>query len=143
MHITWLRHCESEFNHDPTSLAIDCPLTYEGLRHAATLSGHYELVVVSPLLRTRQTLEASRITYDRLEVSALVREHRVDPCDFMEDELQVVESEDELMDRGTLFLNDLRTRQEETVLVVSHCEFIFSITGESPRNGGTAEIILS
>ena len=53
MAVTVLRHCESTFNADPASAQKDCPLSPAGERHASTLRGHYDLVLVSPLLRAR------------------------------------------------------------------------------------------
>ena len=116
-----------------------------GRQQAATLTGHYPLVLVSPLQRARQTLlysDYSRITYDRVEVSDLVREQRVDACDFLVGEELHVESDEELMHRGDQLLQRLRRSPYESVLVISHCEFICSLTGESPLNGHSVHLVL-
>jgi hypothetical protein len=114
-----------------------------GRQQASALCGHYSLVIASPLQRARQTLQLSSITYDRLEVSQLVREHRVDPCDFLLDEEEWDESEEELMLRGDLFLLHRLSCEHRSVLVVSHCEFICSLTGESPLNAEAVDHVLS
>jgi broad specificity phosphatase PhoE len=142
MIVTFLRHTESEFNRDPTCPTRDCALTETGRQQAATLTGHYPLVLVSPLQRARQTLQYSRITYDRVEVSDLVREQRVDACDFLVEEELRVESDEELMHRGNQLLQRLRHSPYESVLVISHCEFISSLTGESPLNGHSVHLIV-
>jgi broad specificity phosphatase PhoE len=142
MRVTFLRHTESEFNSDPSSTTRDCPLTEFGRQQAAALTGHYPLVLVSPLLRAQQTLQHSRITFDRAEVSHLVREHRVDACDFLVGEELLVETDEELMHRGDQLLRRLRHLPYDSVLVISHCEFICSLTGESPLNGHSVHLVL-
>lgn len=144
MKVRFLRHAESEFNCNSSSRTPDCPLTELGRQQASNLRGHYSLVILSPLLRARQTLALASITYDRLEISPLVREHRVDPCDFLLDEEVVVESDEELIRRGDLFLEKLHSLSQglSSVLVVSHCEFICSLTGASPANAEVVDIVL-
>jgi broad specificity phosphatase PhoE len=132
-HITFLRHAESIFNVDCKSNLRDCSLTTFGILQASTLNGHYDLIIVSPLLRAKQTLLHSNITYDHCIINNLIREFKTDPCDFFEDEEYKLETEDELMDRGNEFINELK-RLNSNILVISHCEFIFSITGTSLHN---------
>ena len=54
------RHAESQGN--VGSNTIDSPLTPAGIEQAKLLSGHFDLVVVSPLRRAQETLHYSRIT---------------------------------------------------------------------------------
>jgi broad specificity phosphatase PhoE len=142
--VVFLRHAESAFNVDPQSTILDCPLTERGQQQASQLTGHYPLVITSPLLRARQMLDLSQITYSDLRVSLLVREHQVDPCDFLDGESPTsIETEEDLIRRGDQFLEKLKTLASyPLILVVSHCEFICSITGESPDNTGTSVIDL-
>jgi hypothetical protein len=45
------------------------------------------------------------------------------------------ETDDQLMARGDEFLNHLKTAgYREPILVISHCDFIHSLSGESPQN---------
>lgn len=132
--VTFLRHAESDFNLDPHSTQTDCDLSPRGCAQAATLAGHWSLVIVSPLVRARRTLALSQITYDRLEVWPDVREQRTDACDFMHGEVQAQESDDELMERADRVIVKIRALFESDVLIVSHCEFIFTITGVSLHN---------
>ncbi len=45
---------------------FDSPLTEEGKLQASRVTGHYDVVLCSPLKRTRETLENSKITYNKL-----------------------------------------------------------------------------
>lgn len=138
MRLTFLRHAESEFNVDSASTVIDCDLTALGVTQAAALTGHWDVVLYSPLMRAQQTLAHSQITYDRGMVCYAVREQCVDPCDFLDGEDPTeVESDDELADRVDRFLQHLHQLElspSTRLLVVSHCEFIHAVTGESPQN---------
>ena len=74
-----------------------------------------------------------------------MREHRVNPCDFLlGEEETAVESEEELMRRGDLLLLQLRglSCEHRSVLVVSHCDLICSVTGQSPGNAEAVDLLL-
>jgi broad specificity phosphatase PhoE len=140
LRVTFLRHAESEFNADPTSTMVDCGLTEEGQRQAAALTGEYDVVWWSPLLRAQQTLACSQLTYDCAlsRVCFGVREQCVDPCDFLSgEEMTVTESDDQLAERVDAWLDELRQEKfalSTRLLIVSHCEFIHAVTGEAPQN---------
>jgi hypothetical protein len=54
-----------------------------------------------------------------------VREHRVDACDYLVGEdSSIIETDTELIQRGDDFLIRLATLQHDSILVLSHCEFI-------------------
>ncbi len=53
---------------------------------ASRVSGHYELVLCSPMRRARQTLKYSNITYDKLEILHEAREKRRVQSDYLEGE---------------------------------------------------------
>lgn len=129
--ITFLRHAESEFNIDPLSTTRDCGLTPHGQTTAAQLTGHYQLIICSPLKRAIETLHYSQLTYDNIVFEPLTREHKVDSCDFFDHEEIVIESDEELTTRGDLFLQRYRSYH---ILVISHCEFIANITSYSLDN---------
>ncbi len=116
-----LRHGESTFNagNDVT----DAPLTCRGEHQAAALSGHYDLVVCSPLTRARQTLEHSNITYDKLIICHEAREHwTVNKCSYIPGEAMVRESEEELIARCNKLRNKLfeYSNSYKKILVVGH-----------------------
>jgi len=155
MIITFLRHAHSVWNEEVEdrvdehntdanpSRFIDCALSVRGQSQARSLSGHWRTILISPLRRAQQTLELSLLTYEQLIQCDLVREHRVDPCDWLQSEvgagLLSLESDSELMDRGDRFLeylsSHLRSGAFHTpLLVISHAEFIHSLTGTTPFN---------
>lgn len=130
--IDLLRHCESIFNafgHD----VKDCSLSQLGKEQAKNIKGKYDLVVLSPLERARQTLELSNITYDKLEVNGLAREYKIDMCDFLEEENFVVETEEELVIRAEKlkkYLIDLvqKNKPGYKILLISHYDIIWHMT---------------
>jgi broad specificity phosphatase PhoE len=137
MKITFLRHAQSLFNKWLIS-EKDCDITEEGKYQVCDLSGEYDVIVISCLRRTHQTLLESQIKGKRILLTDLCREKRTDICDFLpgEDEKDL-ESTDELKVRIELFKEYLRreTLPEEKVLVISHGDFIWTATGgEYPQN---------
>src|SRR5579871_2093403 len=79
--IKLLRHAETEFN--KTGLdELDPKITEDGIAQAKKLTGHYDIVFMSPMRRCRETLEHSGITYEKLFVHHIFREYRKDLCDF-------------------------------------------------------------
>jgi broad specificity phosphatase PhoE len=74
MDVSFTRHAESleQCGED----CVDSPLSMTGRQQSAELTGHYNLIICSPLRRCLETLHESRITYDKLEVCDLFRERR-------------------------------------------------------------------
>jgi broad specificity phosphatase PhoE len=137
MKITFLRHAQSLFNKYLTS-EKDCDLSPEGKLQAADLIGSYDVIILSPLRRTHQTLLYSKIRGRRILITELCREKRSDICDFLpgEDETRK-ESVEELVVRIDSFRKFLRENcsPDESVLVIAHGDFIFTaIGGEYPKN---------
>jgi broad specificity phosphatase PhoE len=144
MIITFLRHTESLFNIDHTSREFDCGLSEQGIIQAQNLTGYWPFVLVSPLPRAQLTLCLSSIRYDQVQICPLIREQKVDCCDFLIEEVNeddhcqlIIESDEQLMDRADQFLHFIKQFEDthKTILVVSHCEFIHSITARSLYNG--------
>ena len=128
MRIDILRHCESIFNAYPQSIITDCGLTQKGKMQADKLKGHYNVVVLSPLLRTRQTLSLSHITYDDLIICYLARECRSDISDFLPGELIMNETEEECIMRAKLLKKYLLTLCYDKILLISHYDIVFYMT---------------
>lgn len=135
--VTFLRHCESTFNADMSSDTVDATLTEHGKQEAAKLSGHYDVVICSPLRRAMQTLDCSGITFTTRMNDALVREWVCNVSDMMVDEPFHVESYSQFLARVDRFLEYLRCWYGvvKSVLVVSHGDFIHEIGGVGLRNG--------
>lgn len=70
--IYFCRHAESFENIGNTR--YDSPLTDEGVKQAKLLEGDFDLVIVSHLRRTQETLQYSNITYGKLYESLYFHE---------------------------------------------------------------------
>jgi Histidine phosphatase superfamily (branch 1) len=137
MKITFLRHAESLFNENSRNIELNCGLSEKGKKQASKLVGEYEYIIISPLLRTQETLYYSKIKYNEIETCDFLREHRVDPCDFLEGEKRVLETEEELdirVGQCLDYLKDLVQRGKSNILVLSHCEFLCKIVGKGLQN---------
>jgi hypothetical protein len=157
MRLILLRHAHSTWNGYEDSMShdvervyclkctwclqwVDCGLTIRGKEQASRLTSHYPTVIVSPLRRAQQTLDLSKITWDQRINHPLVRESRVDPSDWLENEVELEldrETNDELMARGDQFLVWIKEHArdlQEPILIISHSEFICSLTGTAPEN---------
>lgn len=137
MKVDILRHAQSLFNKYLTS-EKDCDLSPYGKLQAADLEGVYDVIIVSCLRRTHQTLLYSKIKGRRLIITDLCREKKSDICDFLpgEDETQK-ESGEALANRIDCFKDFVRTqcRPEDDVLIISHGDFIHTaMGGEYPEN---------
>ena len=127
-----LRHCESVFNANPKEQIKDCPLTKKGELQASSIEGYYNLILCSPMKRTRQTLEYSKLTYDKLEINNIIREYKTDICDFLEDEKIIYETENEILNRVSYlkkFLSSVSGHKK--ILLISHADILWYLTSES------------
>lgn len=131
MKVTFLRHAESIFNVFLHS-EMDCDLSKKGIDQARALEGDYDVIILSCLRRTHQTLLYSRLTAKRILMTHLCREQQKDICDYMcgEDDSHR-ETEEELALRIDSFKDYLRreVKPGERVLVISHGDFIDCATG--------------
>jgi broad specificity phosphatase PhoE len=151
LHLTFLRHAESGFNADPLDTRIDCPLTDRGQEQARAAAKQFQNItpfdhiVMSPLMRARQTLELLTLDDASIPVHVwpCVREQRQDVCDFMEGEdRNMRESERLLAYRTDVFWHQIHDLARDSlmqdrhvsVLVVSHNEWIAAATGTTLEN---------
>lgn len=147
MQITLLRHAESEFNVG-ISDEPDVDLTDKGRLQAASLTGHYDLVLCSPLRRCLETLTRSNITYDEFRIEPLLREQITNQSDLLPGETFELESEEHLLDRIEKITLSLKG-ERGSILLVTHSDFIWywsSHLYESERFGkhlGNAETYIS
>ena len=82
-----LRHAESEFNAGRQNV-YDPKLTKKGRQQAKKIGGHFNVVVCSTLTRAKETLTLSKISYDQVIFSDLVREFKRAKCDFLKKEVK-------------------------------------------------------
>ncbi len=144
--ITVLRHGESLANVAKYITKqpyhhYDAALTEEGKMQASMVTGHFDLVLCSPMKRARQTLKHSKITYDKLEILHEAREKKRVQSDFMEGEnFSKEETPREFLKR----VNKLRETlleycsEYDKVLLVTHkwvVRFLTSTNKEEIQNG--------
>ena len=134
--ITFLRHAQSLSNKYGTD-TINPSLSTEGKLQAKTLTGHYDLVIISPLKRTMQTFNLSQIKANVVQYSSLVREHIASNTSRLQNEGNLIETNEEFNYR----INQLRlfllneSRYYKNILVVTHHGVILALTGLSVNNG--------
>lgn len=134
--IYFLRHAQSTFNAGLCD-EFDAGLSELGKKQASNLIGNIDLVIVSSLKRTFQTLQESKILYRKLLVSSLCRENRnVSKCDYLPNEVCIEESTEQLDARITEFKALLKLLSEtyQRILVVSHGGFIGRFLGRNNMN---------
>lgn len=71
--IDFVRHAQSLANIGNSNI-IDSPLSETGVEQAKKLKGHYDLIICSPLRRTKETLHYSKISYDDIIINYNIRE---------------------------------------------------------------------
>lgn len=133
MEVTLLRHAQSTANAYGEIDTRNVPITNKGVRQAQGVSGDFDVVLCSPLRRTRQTLENSKITYREMILTPEAREIVDDPCDMLTDDEESdswSESRSHVTARCERLLEKIETlvKAGKSVLVVSHCKFICSFT---------------
>lgn len=141
MKVSFLRHAESVFNANLTS-EKDCTLTEKGREQASKVEGQYDIVICSIMKRTCQTLDQSKIQYGRLIFTDLCREKRQDICDYLSYEDEIKETDEELEKRIERFIYFLKSQVSKynSVLVVSHGDFIHTLGKKSQPYPKNAEI---
>jgi broad specificity phosphatase PhoE len=120
-----LRHAQSEANIGIEKL--DPHITDEGKRQASKMYGEYDLVIISPLIRTLQTLLHSNIKYEHIFVTELCREVRDGaPSNHILDEDYRPESYETFRDRVNDFRKLIRKKAEkhQRILVITHGVFM-------------------
>ena len=123
-----IRHAESTFNRFGDS-SPDVPITDHGITQAKTIQLSVDIVICSPLLRARQTLEHSNITYKQLIVYDPCREHlNGNPVNYKHGEpVTVEENFPSRVESTKNYL--LETGKEGTVAMITHHDFIHRMTG--------------
>jgi hypothetical protein len=126
LYITLIRHGETPYILDRSYLNIrNAPLTPYGCLKASTLTGQYDTVIVSPMLRTKMTFESSQITATNIIYDTRVREQKLCVCDFIEDENLVYERPIDLTSRCCRFYEYLRTNfLDKRVCIITHGNWI-------------------
>lgn len=124
--LSLIRHGETSYNTDKTTLNhFNVPLTHDGCIQASHLIGHYDVVFVSPLSRTKMTYECSHITGDVVIYDDRIREYRTCVCDFIEGEDLIYETEEDILNRCRDFYDYLSLHyQSKKICVITHANWI-------------------
>uniref|UniRef100_A0A1I8GMF0 Histidine phosphatase family protein n=2 Tax=Macrostomum lignano TaxID=282301 RepID=A0A1I8GMF0_9PLAT len=126
--VYFCRHAQSTFNSSGDN-SPDVPLSSAGEAQARQLSGHFSLVLCSPMRRAQLTLRLSEITYDRLETVQELREQLNEGSDLLPGEgyEKLGESDASLASRVSQVRNrllqelaDNKSQADFRILVVSH-----------------------
>jgi broad specificity phosphatase PhoE len=134
-----IRHAESEFNlaHDQGLCddRKDSDLTSTGEDQAKQLGKdlseiQFDLILVSPLKRAQRTYELSNLHGDKYLISNLIREYRTDPCDFLDTEPIVLETQTEIQTRIDQIKDYLQSCSGQMIALVSHADLIWHLTAE-------------
>lgn len=149
MRVTLLRHAESLANAAPAPSCVhlrDCGCTPAGISQARALPPrHWDVVVVSPLARTRATLAHAPFTWDRLVVFAELREIVSLPSDVLADDAELppdgapLESAAALTARLTALSAVVSEHAagsgDASVLIVGHADLFFAWTAQRGADG--------
>jgi broad specificity phosphatase PhoE len=123
--ITLIRHGDTDYNQDLSQLYVtNIPLNETGIEKSSHLQGTYDVVYVSPLLRTQMTLQYSKIKTTKLIMDDRIREQRGYPCDILQNEVLSKEDDDQLMRRCYSFLFSLKNSHETNICVITHSNWI-------------------
>lgn len=135
MKVTFIRHCESEFNYKLSkNLPLDglenCGLTKQGFVQAKSLDGSYDIVFLSPMRRCIETFNNSKLEANKILKSSLFREYKKDVCDFFKNEPVMEETEEEILKRVKTIKDELRSYDGQKVCVITHGDLIFYISAK-------------
>lgn len=130
MTVVLLRHAESIYNATGDITIMNCGLTENGRKQASQLSGNFDLVLISPLRRTLETLDYSNIIYKHIRHCDLLRERIAVNCDRLNNN-ETFESEYGFNNRmSTLhdMINYYKTKYN-SIIIITHFAVIYTITG--------------
>jgi broad specificity phosphatase PhoE len=150
MDLSFIRHAESVYNADSTSTERNCGLTIKGIKQAQDLQvGPFDWVIVSPMRRCRETFQHSavveQISVENVETLDVVREHKINACDFfpeedatiLEDEEEVLARCDQLREHATELFQKFKDEKKEVhVGIFTHSDFVWYFTSEVHEESG-------
>lgn len=117
--ITFVRHSESKWNtREVTKNQDNTPLSDKGIKMCKKLKGNYDLVIISDTVRTRMTLEHSKVDYKNLKISKY--------CKEINKKSSNVEHFKKKLKKYLKLYNN--------ILVISHRGYIRKLTGKNLKN---------
>lgn len=126
MSVTFIRHAQSTWNaYGDRSRNVG--LSEHGIKQANNLDGEYDLVILSNLRRTKETLENSNIKYKTLYITPLCREILSGTeGDYLEDEEIYFESDYQIQNRIYnlySYLLDCKKQHKNICVITHYCFF--------------------
>jgi broad specificity phosphatase PhoE len=143
MKVVCLRHFESKFNENPLCTEKNVGLSSYDEKCSITFSQHFDVVILSPLIRCIQTFNQCVVDYKNLYIWNEAREFMQDSCDFFIDESIKIETYERFSFRVDILIKRLKKLKDsniKTVLIVSHCDLICELTGIALDNGAITKI---
>lgn len=159
MYLYVIRHGQTDWNYDKKLLSFtDIPLNQKGIEQCSESEKivknlDYDLVICSPLLRTRQTAgivnsKKANIIYDDRLIERNARDlEGINVSEFNykdfwtlgKDNMKNAETIEECKDRVYEFLDEVKEKyNDKNVLIVTHngiCRIIYTYFNGFPRNG--------
>ena len=120
----FLRHAQSMEN--TGQHLLDSPLSPKGVEQAKLATGHFDLVICSPMRRTKETLHYSSITYDELIINHNIREYIQGKPSMMPLETLEHENINDFWKRAYKFTQELESyckkyqHKKAKILIISH-----------------------
>lgn len=121
--LTLIRHGECYIDNQ-WNTEFNPGLIPKGRRTASEITGHYDHVIISPMKRTLETFDFSRISGNHVQVNSLFREVRLNKVDFMEQETLDFEHPKDFLQRIQKAKDYLVSLNVSNVAVVTHAGFI-------------------
>lgn len=129
--IIFLRHAQTLANIGIFS--SNSPLSAKGIQQANTLNGTFDLVIISELYRTWQTLTNSFICYQYIIQTPLCNELSYDK-----------QKNEKNIDLFKKFLKNLvNTNKYKKILVITHSKFIQSFLGINTKPNNCQNYLIS
>ncbi len=128
MKVTFIRHCECylvDKDGIPNYMRIDPSLIYQGQQRAKKLSGVYDYLILSPMVRCLETFIYSKIKADEKIINNYFREIILTPGDFRQNDPPEITAETrevfkKRVKRGIDFLKTLNGN----ICVITHSEWM-------------------
>lgn len=125
--IHFLRHAESEYNDRLFVNKKDPAITDLGKQQSSKITGYYDIIITSNLLRSKQTLQYSKLKYTTTIETDLCREFKNGTLsNYIDNEVCEKETLEEFINRINNFKNYLQyvSFTYNKILVISHGIFI-------------------
>jgi len=137
--VHFLRHAESTHNASKGEVEqVDADLSPLGEEQAREVKGEYDLVLCSPLRRTKRTVELSQLKYNEIKYLTDLREVRFTSAELMEGENYALpETTENASERVRRLKEQLKKELSSgrNILVATHSAIVRFITSANLDGG--------